>query len=301
MTILINKISGLFGILAIFTGMHLSTLQFTMYLYSLAAFILTLYLYSHIRRQSPLQCLTLAYFYVIDSIINALYTAAFAIAWFWVLAAHPEDSANAPGTGTISDAAGFTSPEFNVSHVEVHPVAGSGLTAAEQAVTFGKGTADGSAAGLGSALFQSGSIASITIIASLWIVRVYFIFVMLAYARSVLRQHIATTSEPAAAWLSQNPADQTSLAENPFSELREEGMGWRGKLGRSMLKVAPQYWLGADEDREWMRSMGGRFNRKTVGTEPAGVFERERRRRSGTGPPVPTIALPRFVGQEEPR
>lgn len=300
MTILINKLSGLYGMLALFTGVELSPLQLSMYLYSLLALILTLYLYPHIRRQSPLQCVALAYFYAIDSIINALYTAAFAVAWFWLLANHPDDNNSAPGARTINSSAGFTNPEYNVSGVNIHPVPAAGLKPEQSAVTYGTVQGDGSPAGLGNALFQSGTVASMTIICGLWIVRVYFIFIMMAFARSVLRQHIATTSNPSAAWQAQTNSEyDNSLAENPFSESREEGQGWEGKLGRAMLKVAPHYWLGADEDREWMRGLGGKFNRKN--TEPTGVLERERRRRSGTGPPVPTIPLPRFQGQTEDR
>src|SRR5690242_20928443 len=109
---LINKVSGLYGLLALLTGAHLTGLQLSMYLYSFAALLATLYLYRHIRLQSPFQTLLLAHIYALDSVINALYTAFFGIAWFYVLAANPEvqNASSVPGAETIKENAGFTSP-----------------------------------------------------------------------------------------------------------------------------------------------------------------------------------------------
>lgn len=272
---LINKVSGLYGILALLTGAPLSPLQFTMYLYSLFALVATTYLYPHIRLGSPLRCLALAHLYAIDSVINAMYTAAFGVAWFYVLAANPNEEMTVPGAPGINQTAGFTNPKYNVSSVEVLAEPAGGLKPGQDAIAVGK---PGS---LSSAVFQSGSFMSIALICLFWTLRTYFVFVMLAFARQTLRHHIATTST--AGW--NTGEDSTNnMAENPFAEGREEGAGWQGKLGRVMLGFAPRYWLGADEDGEWMRGLGGKF-RKSL-QEPVGVMERERRRRSGTGPPA---------------
>ncbi|KAF2754434.1 DUF1753-domain-containing protein [Pseudovirgaria hyperparasitica] len=308
LTILINKVSGFYGLLAILTGLELSTTQLTMYLYSVGALILTIYLFPFIRTGSPLQCMALAYFYVIDSIINAAYTVAFGVAWFLVLANHPEDSAGkAPGSGTIDKTAGFTSPgpEINASEVDVVPVPKPGMQPGVDAATFAHGVTD-APAGLGNAVFQSGSIMSVSAIAFLWAIRIYFIVIMLAYARTVLRQHIATTSSTSS-WGSAGTGTDSSkgtMAENPFEDHREEGLGWKGKLGRAMLRAGPKYWLGAAEDEQWTKSVSTRFNRKhnnnnlSVDTNATG--ERERRRRSGTGPPAPP-PMPPFVNNTETR
>ncbi|KAJ9669382.1 hypothetical protein H2201_000249 [Coniosporium apollinis] len=290
-TVLINKISGLYGILALLTGQHLSPLQLSMYIYSILAVLLTLYLMPHIRAQSPLQCLALAWFYAIDSAINAAYTAAFGVAWFLVLATHPDDTGKkAPGGSTIDEHSGFTSPKYNVSHVDIVAAPASGLS--QDAAAVGSGPGTHAPAGLGNAVFQSGSIASIAIISALWALRLYFVLVMLAYARAVLRQHIAQNSH------TYPTASDAELAENPFAEGKEEGQGWQGRLGRLMVSVGKKYWLGKDEDQTWVQAMGGRFNRKSnaPAVDPAGVFERERRRRSGTGPPPP-LQIPKFGGQ----
>ncbi len=294
LTVVINKISGLYGLLALLTGVHLSPLQLTMYIYSLVALGLVAYLAPHVRKQSPLQCLALAYFYAVDSVINAAYTAAFGVGWFLVLA--DGHSTGAAG-GTTKDA-GFANPKYNVSQVEVVAEPAPGLVTGQDAVAVGSGASDspsGIGTGFGTAVLQSGSMTSISIICCLWILRGYFVIVMLAYARQVLRQHIYTTST--ANFELHTGAGSAVLAENPFAEGKSEGQGWQGQLGRLMVSIGKQYWLGADEEGEWTRGMGGKFGKK-MSLEPVGVQERERRRRSGTGPPPPPQA-PEFVCLKE--
>ena len=232
--------------------------------------------------------LLLAHLYALDSVVNALYTAFFGIAWFYVLANHPDDT-SAPGAPGIAKNAGFTSPKYNVSSVAIVAAPASpGLTSGQEAVAIGQPS---DSAGFQNAVFQSGSIMSITLISGFWALRVYFVFVMLAFARQCLRQHIAANAS-SAAWYNSNNQTPSNFAENPFEDGKEDGYGWKGKLGRLMLSGAPQYWLGADEDREWMRGVGGKFKHGgQSGLEVQGVNERERRRRSGTGPPAPPREL----------
>jgi hypothetical protein len=291
---IINKVSGIYGLIALLTGAYIDGWQLSMYLYSTAALLATIFLYKHIRLQSPFETLVLAHLYAIDSVINALYTAFFGIAWFYTLAAQPGES-TVPGSHGISENAGFTSPKYNVSKVDVVAEPTEGLEAGQNALAVGHGADAG--AGLGNAVFQSGSIMSISLISGFWALRVYFVFIMLAFARQCLRQHIAANASSAAWYTSNNmQTSAADLAENPFNEGKEDGNGWKGKLGRAMLSGAPKYWLGADEDGEWMRGVGGKF-KKTQLEQPVGFNERERRRRSGTGPPVPQLNL----AQELPR
>lgn len=285
----INKASGVYGLLALLTGAHIDGWQLSMYLYSTIALLATVYLYKHIRLQSPFESVLLAHLYALDSVINALYTAFFGIAWFYTLAAHPDESSGlSPG---LSENAGFTSPKYNVSEVDIVAEPTESVQAGQNAIAVGQGT--GSAGvGLGNAVFQSGSIMSISLISGFWALRVYFVFIMLAFARQCLRQHIAANASSAAWYTSNNMQTSVNdLAENPFNEGKEEGNGWKGKLGRVMLSGAPKYWLGADEGEDWMRGVGGKFRKVTQLEQPIGFNERERRRRSGTGPPVPQLNL----------
>lgn len=286
LTLLINKVSGLYGLLALLTGFQLNLLQLSMYLYSLAALVITGFLAPHIKHgaQSPFECLSLAWLYILDSTINAAYTAAFGVSWFLVLAQHNSpatDHSNIPGGQTIGDTAGFTNPTYNVSQVEVLD---DGLVGHEKRAI--SATSNGF---LSDTILQSGSIASITVISSLWMVRIYFILVVMAYARAVLRQYIVNYSQSSTDY---SASEDKNYASDPFAETKPLGAGWKGKLGRIMVAIGRSYWLGADEadstglaEEEWAKGMDGRIKRGRAGNIP-GVIERERRRRSGTGPPM---------------
>ena len=284
LSLLLNKLSGLYGLLALLTGIHLSPLQLSMYLYSVVALVLTAFLAPHIRRQSPLQCLALAWFYLLDSAVNAAYTAAFGLTWFLMLSQAHSDAAGsgAPATGggrTMDDTAGFTNPEFNVSRVDVVAQPAAALVDGQEAVAGGTPGAGSSAAtpSFGHGVLMPESASSLAVIGTLWLVRIYFILVIMAYARSVLRMHVHNISH----------AQLGTKTPDPFAPHTQDGQGWRGRLGRAMVAVGRSYWLGGNDDNEddsWARGLGGRFEKNRDRSGPA---ERERRRRSGTGPPTP--------------
>ncbi|KIV94033.1 hypothetical protein PV10_05191 [Exophiala mesophila] len=300
LSLILNKLSGLYGILALITGYHLSPFQLSMYTYSILALILTVYLAPHIRKQSPLHCLALAWFYVLDSIINAAFTAAFAVSWFLVLAQHNAGQAekSGPGAGTIDDTAGFTDPKLNVSRVEVIATPQPGLTGGQDAVAAavsasapaGTSSKTGTS-GVKGAVLSSESMNSIGVIIALWTIRAYFCLIMLAFARMVLRQYMANSAVKGSATNYASASTNSSLAENPFSESKPDGEGWKGKAGRFMVSIGRSYWLGSDEDDSWMYGMKFRKSGEESGVLlnkiGNGPTERERRRRSGTGPPIP--------------
>lgn len=190
----------------------------------------------------------------------------------------------------MGEIAGFTSPEVNVSGVEVVAKPAPGLFPGQEAVAYGHGGANS----IGGAVLQSDSMTSIALLALFSLIRVYFCVIVMSYARSLLRQYVASTSSSSTGY-SESTSDPT-MAENPFRAGREEGAGWQGKLGRVMLRFpSKRYWLGreeADSQSEWERATSGRFEsgRKLhikVPGQDGGVGERERRARSGTGPPPP--------------
>ena len=302
LSLLLNKISGFYGLLALLTGFHLSSFQLSMYIYSLLALGAVAYLAPYIRSQSPFHCLALSFVYALDSLVNAAYTAAFGVTWFLVVSQHLSDQkgGKAPGPGgtTVDDTAGFTSPTYdNISHVDVNPQPNSDITSSgQEAVTVGRpGEMAGHAAGpsLGHGVLQPESINSLIVICALWAIRLYFILIVLSYARYVLRQHIAAMSRASTAI--HTGSKSQGQAEDPFSPHLAEGKGWKGKLGRMMIRVGKSYWLGRDDsdDDAWLEIGEARFRRKEA-EGPPGVVERERRRRSGTGPPPP---MPQLAGQ----
>lgn len=308
LSLLLNKISGLYGLLALLTGYHLSPVQLSMYIYSLLALGLTTFLFPHIRKQSPLQCLALAWFYLLDSVINAAYTAAFGVAWFLVVSQHYNNApASGPGSDTMGDTAGFTNPKYNVSSVEIAAGPADGAVAAAYPASTPAGSSGGGTGGtpsVGNGVIQPESFQSIAFICSLWTIRVYFIFVMLAFARQTLRQHLAHAS-PRHTQLPSHSRN-TSIASiadinrDLFNARTPEGQGWQGKLGRAMVSVGRSYWLGEDEDSSWISGLGRRFRKHGNQIDASGVTERERRRRSGTGPPLPSQTVVQAASMQQP-
>lgn len=303
LSLLLNKLSGLYGILALLTGYHLSPFQLSMYIYSLVCLGVTVALSKHIKTSSPFHCLALAWLYILDSAINAAYTAAFAVTWFLVLMG---TSTKGPGADTIKDTSGFTDPKHNVSSVQVvaTPVV-DGVTTGQDAVA-GAVPADVPNTGVSSGILDTQSINSIAVIVALWTIRAYFCLVMLSWARTVVRQYIAVVSVRSGQY---SNAGTKGLAEDPFAEGKPEGQGWKGKLGRFMIALGRTYFLGTDgemDDETWAQSVGRRFGShkhvagheidatasgngialSKIDTRPT---ERERRRRSGTGPPLPEV------------
>ena len=310
LSLLLNKISGFYGLLALLTGFHLSPFQLSMYIYSLIALCVVAYLAPHIRSQSAFHCVALAWVYMIDSVINAAYTALFGVTWFLLVSQHLSDNkagkAPGPGGSTVGDTAGFTNPTYdNISHVDVSPQPnGDVMSSGQGAVTVGnpgKMVSTGTGPSLGHGVLQSGSISSLVVICGLWAIRLYFVLVVLSYARYVLRQHMAATSRQSSTPHAGSKSQTT--AENPFNPHLSDGKGWKGKLGRIMVSVGENYWLRVDdgEDDEWMAIGQERLKRRNE-TEAPGVVERERRRRSGTGPPppIPQLQTGQYLRVQEP-
>lgn len=82
LSMIFNKITGFYGLLAILAGLRFSILQLVMYLYSCITLFLVAVLLAHIRKQSPFQCMFFAYFYVIDTIVSTVFTTICAASWF---------------------------------------------------------------------------------------------------------------------------------------------------------------------------------------------------------------------------
>jgi len=222
------------------TGAQISALQLSMYFYSLGLFALLCYLAPSIHKGTPLAALSFAYLYLLDSIINIAYTLLFAVSWFIVLAAkHPVSPAVVASAGSTTDkTSGFTSPALNVSAVNVAVAPADALMGGQNAVAAGT-PAETTASGFGVGMLQPESATSILLIAVFWTVRLYFVVVLFAWARHVVRSS-ATPSE------------------EPF-EGRNNGEGWQGRLGRALIGVGKGYWQGDG----WAPFGGNKFRRST--------------------------------------
>jgi len=276
LTQLVNKMTAFYGILALLTSYPLSPLQLSMYIYSLAMLALTLYLIPGVRKQDPWAALVFAQTYALDTAINAVYTAAFSTAWFAVVAAHDAQPPAAP-----------SSAAFNASTA-------ADVLAAQDAVAAGAAAgARAAAPGFVQGILSAGSLMSLVIVVAIEALRVYAVFVALAYARAVLRRHVLAQGSGGAGAAGYAPyaAGSADLADDPFAADKDEGRGWRGALARTLVGFGRVYWLGRDDsdDEVWMRQLGGKFRKSDE--QAGGTTERERRRRSGTDPPKPALSV----------
>ena len=264
LSLLFNKLAGFYGILALVTGYSLSFLQLSMYIYSIGALILLVYLMSHIQRGSPFEMVSLAYFYAFDTLLNCAYTACFGISWFLTLSAAAVDqTASAPGSQTINDTAGFTAPGVT-NEIDGAVPAANGDPSLANAVEF------------------SESVPSILIIVFFNVIRLYFATILFSYARQCVRAYIASKAAARSHLHMDGIVDDS---EGPFAAGSPLGAGWKGQVGRAMLNVGRGWWVGgAREDEEWARTARGKFVKQTREELP-GTTLREQRARSGTGPP----------------
>ncbi|KAF3938056.1 hypothetical protein ABW19_dt0202759 [Dactylella cylindrospora] len=222
---LFNKASGFYGLLAIFTGAEISSLQISMYVYSVLAVFFIAWVQPHIRKQTPFPVLSFGYWYLIDSVINTVYTALFTVTWFMIISDARRSQSftvanTAPGVGDsgkmIEDISGLSGGPFN-------PSGGPDGTDAPAPSYIDSITGGVAGGAFSDGLRQPESITSFSIIVGLWIIRVYFCLVVLAYARQAVRDS-ATPSNP------------------PFTG--KNGEGFQGMLGRMMIGINKGYWEG---------------------------------------------------------
>lgn len=138
-----------------------------------------------------MRVLLFAHFYILDSAINAAYTAVFATSWFLVLS--QGERPGGAGERIDEEHAGFTSQAHTMSQVAVSSVPGAGGVLEQRLLTGVP--ADGSDP-LGAPPLQPESFPSIGALVSLLVVKVYFTLVVLAYARRlVIRMENGTAGD----------------------------------------------------------------------------------------------------------
>lgn len=137
-----------------------------------------------------MKIVTYAYFFVLDFLINILYTVLFASIWFLILSNSEETSPLGGKTlDSVNSAAGFVdSLEPNVTHVPVIATPQSNPLKGQHATLIGE-------VGRSGAPGSAGSTFSSMSIVFFWLLKIYFIIIVFAYARGlVIRSHLSTTT-----------------------------------------------------------------------------------------------------------
>ncbi|KAI8667040.1 hypothetical protein NCS56_00839200 [Fusarium sp. Ph1] len=214
LALVFNKVTGVYGLLAILTGYQLSLLQLSTYVYSIAILIGLAILVPHVRRQSPFECLALTWMYILDTVINIGYTAAFGLDWYF--STQLTESADLKKTNL---------PNFVAEGMQ-------GLR--KETEMHGK-------------VVPQETATSMLLIVGSMLIRVYFCFVVMAYAKQVLQKYMQLM-------ILEGPGVDDQ--EGPFAEDLPDGEGRRGRLGRLMVSCGRAYWLDARESDEWVPNLG---------------------------------------------
>ncbi|RFU73996.1 hypothetical protein TARUN_8286 [Trichoderma arundinaceum] len=156
LALVFNKVTGVYGLLAILTGFQLSLFQLTTYVYCIGILAILVFLIPHIRKQTPFECLALAWLYVIDTAINAASTAAFGVDWYFANAA-----------STVAETMPSSLPDVIAEGMEGlrREAANGGVMPQETA-------------------------ASMVLITGLTLIRIYFSLVVMNFARQVLQKYM---------------------------------------------------------------------------------------------------------------
>ena len=206
-----NKVTGVYGLLAILTGYQLSLLQLSTYVYSIGVLGLLIYLIPHIRRQSPFECLALAWMYALDTGINTAYTAAFGLDWYF--------------TSTASEVSDAGDSQGVIVGLE-------GLR--KESAVHGK-------------VVPQETAMSMVFIAGVTLIRVYFTFIVMSYARQSLQKYMQLM-------ILEGPG--VDDYDGPFAADLPDGDGRKGRLGRLMVSFGRGYWLGHLDSGDWAPDAG---------------------------------------------
>lgn len=204
MTLIVNKLSGVFGVFGLLSGANITALQLSMYFYSLLVFTVICVLTPEIRKRLPFATLSFAYIYLIDSLINIAYTVAFGIHWFAVLSSTYGSSDKGPAQLDT------TQP----------PSAGNATVAIPTGVVDARDTVG---------VMQPESATSIFVISLCWAIRFYLLVIVFAHAREVVRKSATPQEAPfegsngGEGWKGKVGRALVSVGRGYF-----EGEGWMG-------------------------------------------------------------------------
>ncbi|KAF8627798.1 hypothetical protein AX15_004224 [Amanita polypyramis BW_CC] len=151
---LLNKVAGVYGLIAVITGAGGSFAQLSLYIYSVLALIVLTWGLRIVKEEDPRQTSRFAHFFLADHLISTMWTVFFAVDW-WVYKPHDgRRQANSPAQQWM---------------IEISHVANSTLSPAER-----------EAAAMEIWRREKGTAAFVIIFS--WFFRFYLVFLMYSYA-----------------------------------------------------------------------------------------------------------------------
>lgn len=173
---ILNKVSALYGLGALFTGHPLTVMQWVMNLLAVAVFPVAIFGWLSIYNRRPLRVLVFTYVYTIDTFVSLGFTIYFIVYWFTKAGKAANNGPGAP-TQTVS------------------------MVAREAPTNVGYGSSE--AASLNKSMSNGQEIAMTVVATTVFLLmRFYFMLVLIGYARLLCRKTNLRSSngEPNGSW-----------------------------------------------------------------------------------------------------
>ncbi|KIL69413.1 hypothetical protein M378DRAFT_784045 [Amanita muscaria Koide BX008] len=151
---LLNKVAGVYGLIAVITGAGGSFAQLSLYIYSVLALIVLAWGLQMVKEEDPRQTFNFSHFFLVDHLFSSIWTVHFAINW-WAFQPHDgRRQANSPAQEWM---------------IEISHVANSTLSPAEREVAAME-------------IWQREKGTAAFVIIFSWLIRLYFVLLMYSYA-----------------------------------------------------------------------------------------------------------------------
>lgn len=206
---IVNKASGFYGLLSLLTGAHIGVLSWILHIFSLVLLPIYIYAFCAVRARNALYMLSFVHLYFIDTLVDIGFTIAFCVKWFSharAVAAKASPVVSdivattvATTAAVIAEAktiATFAAEDFmssieddiDLTATPVEDADFSIATAPAVPELFERAAAAIAAPSNESASVARESAVSIIFTVFLLLVRIYFTFVLIGFARQLVRQ-----------------------------------------------------------------------------------------------------------------
>ncbi|KAF8889395.1 Inositolphosphorylceramide synthase subunit Kei1-domain-containing protein [Infundibulicybe gibba] len=184
---LLNKVAGVYGLIATIMGAGGTFPQLSLYVYSVIALVALVWGLRAVKDEDPKHTLYFAHFYFADHIVSTGWTAFFATAWWFYNPHDGQRSANSPAQQAIHDSGAAL----------VHPLTDAERVAAAQAI------------------WNREKGAAATIITLSWFAKIYFALLIYSYASHLRKGSYRALPRPYTSSASASAAAATAAGYEP--------------------------------------------------------------------------------------
>lgn len=170
---ILNKVSGFYGLASILTGKPISAMEWILNIWSLVLLSVFILAYVGVRNGRALTILLFAHVYLVDSLFIIAFTIFFCVKWF--------------KTHKVSDMADVASSAISLQLRQTASATGTAVEAAATAVPNNSSAVTAGADFSDSVSLGQETAVSIILTVFVLLVRIYFTFIIVGYARQLVR------------------------------------------------------------------------------------------------------------------